>query len=556
MEIIIIPLLAAILISYLIISKLDLRSRRIKREAEAALDKPPSPDRFTDLDSISEYYRFVPQTNLNADEITWNDLDMDDIFERLNTCESSVGEEYLFALLHRRPDEAEEAEFRSVMKRLENDRDLRVKVCTVLRTLGISDCNGTARKCFGGSDFEKLPHEKLYSILPFLPFAVVGIFLPLKLFIPLAIGLIAAVIFNMYVYYSANRKAVFLVGSMQYLCKILYCARGLGLLCPEEKAFAELTELFKPFAPAARRISKIGGSSSNDVLADIFDSYVKAITFRDLRYYCFVRRLISDKKDVLRKLYDKVGMIDSVCAVLNFRGSIPAFCEPEFTEERKVSAEKLVHPLIENAVSNSFDLNGNVLITGSNASGKSSFVKAMSINALLAQSIFTCTAGKFTLKRCRVITSMAVRDDICAGDSYFVAEIKSMHRIVAAAESEFCLCAIDEILKGTNTVERIAASVSILNAMAETESLCIAATHDIELTVMLDGTYRNVHFSEHIKDDGVHFDYKIKNGPTRTRNAIKLLKINGFSEKIIASAEQLAAELEKEKSAEAAPIYK
>lgn len=547
MEIIMAALLTAGLIAYIIISVTDFGSKRIAREAEAALDKAPDPQRYNDFESIAEYYLFTEQSNPSVDGITWDDLDMDDVFERLNTCESSVGEEYFYALLHRTPERDEEEAFKSVMKRLESDRELRVKVCTALRTLGISSFNGTAKKCFGSDGFERLPHENIYRILPWVPFIIAVVLSPFGLYFPAVLGFIGAMCFNIYVYLKIERKITSLIGSMQYLCKILCCAHGLGKLCPEEKTFGELRELFKPFEPAAKRIAKAGTPPSDGTLNEILDIYLKILTLRNIRYYCFACRLIEDKRGLLRKLYDRVGLIDSACAVLNFRASAPVFCEPVFTEERTVSAEGLVHPLIENAVANSFAMDKNVLVTGSNASGKSSFVKAMSINAILAQNIFTCTAEKFVLRRCKVLTSMAVRDNICAGDSYFVAEIKSMRRIVSAAETGYCFCAIDEILKGTNTVERIAASVSILKAMAEAECLCIAATHDIELTVMLAEEYRNVHFSERVEDGGVYFDYRIKEGPTKTRNAIKLLKINGFSEEIISSAERLAEKLESEK---------
>lgn len=552
MEIIIAVIAAVSVISYAVISKLTFRNKRALREAEAAMDKAPDPKRFSELDSISRYFCLAEQKDLNADALTWNDLDMDDIFFRLNTCGSSTGEEYLYALLHRRPDSTEEKTFREILKKLGSDRDLRLKVSTYLHGLGICNYNNVADKCFGSSPLKTLPFERVYSFLPFLPLIAL-IPAALNLFFPAIILFIAAVIFNIGIYFKTERKITEDIGTMRYLCRILYCARRIGQLCPDDKNFSELTELFKHFSSAARKISKIGSSGSADPISDALEMYFKLITFQDVRNYVFVRRLIFNKQDILRRLYDRVGMFDSACAVLNFRASTACFCEPEFVEENKISAVEMFHPLIPNAVANSLETDKSILITGSNASGKSSFVKALSINAILAQSIFTCTAESFALRRCRVITSMAVRDDICAGDSYFVAEIKSMHRIVTAAQNEYCLCAIDEILKGTNTTERIAASVSILEAMSETESICIAATHDIELTVMLEKQYRNMHFSETVENDSVYFDYTIKNGAAVTRNAIKLLEINGFSEKIIGRANNLAANLEKQKAAVPAP---
>src|SRR5699024_9710649 len=108
-----------------------------------------------------------------------------------------------------------------------------------------------------------------------------------------------------------------------------------------------------------------------------------------------------------------------------------------------------------------------------------------------------------------VITSMAVEDNIFEGDSYFIAEIKSIKRLLTQVETnEKCYCFIDEILKGTNTIERIAASSSVVHWLRNFPSLAFIATHDIELTEILKTSCKNVHFAESVtKEEGVVFDY-------------------------------------------------
>ncbi len=540
----IIPIIAATLIAaFVVIPRIPFK-KRLRREAAESLDKPPDPNRFGELESISEYYRNTVQTDVSADDITWSDLDMDDVFDRLNTCESSVGEEYLYALLHRKIPKNEEETFRGLLERLGNDRALRIEVCACLKNLGICNYNGVSKKCFSKNSFEAVGSEALFTMLPILPLAV-G--LPL-IFLGLYAAAAAVIFCGLTVCIGVNlktcRKIDSQLGTMRYLCRIICCADGLGRSCPEEKVFGELAELYKPFSSAAKKITQMMAADSNAASADISE-ILNYYFLSNLRCYCHIRLLIEDKGDMLKRLFDLVGMTDAACAVLNFRASADICCEPEFTEERVVRTKNVVHPLIKNAVPNSFEMNGNVLITGSNASGKSSFVKSLAVNALLAQNIFTCTAESFALRRCRVVTSMAVRDNVCAGDSYFVAEIKSMRRLVSAAEKEYCFCAVDEILKGTNTTERIAASVSILSAMTDTESLLITATHDMELTEMLADKYRNVHFSETVEDNGIKFDYTVKEGAADTRNAIKLLKAYGFPERITAAADALADKIGK-----------
>ena len=110
----------------------------------------------------------------------------------------------------------------------------------------------------------------------------------------------------------------------------------------------------------------------------------------------------------------------------------------------------------------------------------------------------------------------------------------------AASSSYRVLCFVDEVLKGTNTVERIAASSEILKSLVRDNVICFAATHDVELTEMLEAYYTNYHFEEDMKDDDVKFSYRLMQGPASTRNAIKLLKIMGYDESITSSAEERA----------------
>ena len=122
-------------------------------------------------------------------------------------------------------------------------------------------------------------------------------------------------------------------------------------------------------------------------------------------------------------------------------------------------------------------------------------------------------------------------------------EIKALKRIVNAAEINAknpLLCFVDEVLRGTNTVERIAASTQILEKLSENNVICFAATHDIELTHLLENKYDNFHFEEEVKKGDVLFSYRLLGGRAHTRNAIKLLEIIGFSKDIINKADNMA----------------
>ncbi len=550
MEDLILALVAALFIATVIIVVLITSARanknKLENDVRGAFDNPPDNKRANELESITEYYRYAEIDSINADAITWNDLDMDEVFDRINTCESSVGEEYLYALLHRQLTTDEEADFRHLLDLLESDENLRFETCKALHNLGICNYNSVAKSCLRGAEgMEYIGKSQMYMALIFLPVAAGLLGFLIASGIGAIIGALGGIIANISIYCKVNLRVERHLGMMKYLCRILFCVQKLGK-ASNDSYYAEFGKLYQPFSSASRLLAKIGKESGGD-LADIAETYLKMFTFRDMYTYAYLRELFTGKQEEINRVYKHIGFLDAACAVLNFRGSSEIWCVPEFTEEKGITFKGLVHPLIEKPVANDFDITGNILVTGSNASGKSSFVKAAAINAILAQSILTCTAEQFRLRRCKVVTSMAVRDDICAGDSYFVAEIKSMKRIVEQVRTEYCFCVIDEILKGTNTIERIAASVSVLKEMAETESICVAATHDIELTVMLEDCYRNVHFEETVTDDDVTFDYRIKEGAARTRNAIKLLKVNGFPEAVILAAERLAERLSEER---------
>ena len=146
----------------------------------------------------------------------------------------------------------------------------------------------------------------------------------------------------------------------------------------------------------------------------------------------------------------------------------------------------------------------------------------------------------------KVLTSMALRDDLDSQESYFIVEIKSLKRILdEAGKGEAVLCFVDEVLRGTNTVERIAASSEILKSLNRPDVLCFAATHDIELTHILEEDYENYHFQEEVRDDDIVFNYQLFRGRATSRNAIRLLAIMGYQEEIIQNAEKRALEFMK-----------
>lgn len=164
---------------------------------------------------------------------------------------------------------------------------------------------------------------------------------------------------------------------------------------------------------------------------------------------------------------------------------------------------------------------------------------------ILAQGICTALGKSYEGSSFDVYTSMSISDNVQSGESYFIAEIKSIKRIFDSAEGKRrVLCAIDEVLRGTNTIERIAASSELLRSLAQKHCICLAATHDAELCEMLSPQYRLFHFTEQVEDGDVQFDYRLREGKTTSRNAIKLLDALGFDKEVVCQAQNLASQYE------------
>lgn len=325
--------------------------------------------------------------------------------------------------------------------------------------------------------------------------------------------------------------------ALKYLSSVIAAANHLmEIKASEFEGYvSELQPAYKPLKPILRWVPvfSIGGTTLEELIVD----YLKIFFLFDVFAYSRIIRHLVKRQSELSIVFETVGEIDACTALSQLIDRYDSLCVPSFHNDQWVQGEDMLHPLVKNCVPNTFRWEKNTLVTGSNASGKSTFIKGVALNAILAQTLGVCFAKLFILPRARVMTSMAIRDDVQAGDSYFIRELKSLKRISDAADEEgFLLCFIDEILRGTNTQERIAASSSLLESLASYQLLCMAATHDIELTQILSPMYDNWHFREEMVEGRITFTFLLYDGPTTSRNAIALLKQMGFEETVVQNA--------------------
>ncbi len=231
--------------------------------------------------------------------------------------------------------------------------------------------------------------------------------------------------------------------------------------------------------------------------------------------------------------------MDALISVVSFRKDFSRYCQPLFHENTSdFIVNDIYNPLLKDPISNSFKFeNKNLIITGSNMSGKTTFLRTIGVNAVLAQTINTALAEKYRAPFFKVISSIGRDDDIVEGKSYYLAEVESILRLLNASESDTIhLFILDEIFRGTNSVERFAASIEVLNYLANDKDFNLVATHDLQLCEKLNNKYKNFHFQENVCDDGLSFDYKIHPGISTSRNAIALLKYVGYPKSIVENA--------------------
>lgn len=188
--------------------------------------------------------------------------------------------------------------------------------------------------------------------------------------------------------------------------------------------------------------------------------------------------------------------------------------------------------MLKEPVENDFMIQESALITGSNASGKSTFIKTVGLNVLSSQALNTAFASSFVYKPLNIVSSIHQKDDISQGNSYFVSEIKTLRNIIERAKEKHHLILIDEILRGTNEKERIKISKAILSYLFSTDSIVLVTTHDLSIVESF-LEIKQYCFNDKIVDHQLSYDYKLKEGISYVGNATKLLKIYDFDQEVL-----------------------
>ncbi len=240
----------------------------------------------------------------------------------------------------------------------------------------------------------------------------------------------------------------------------------------------------------------------------------------------------------INEWFDAIGDFETLNSFATLSFNHPQWCFPAFKENHfYIEGENIGHPLINASkrVNNNIAINTReklMLITGSNMAGKSTYLRSIGVNTVLAMAGATVCATAFTLSPVQIISSMRIADSLEESTSTFYAELKKLKAIidkVNAGEKIFIL--LDEILRGTNSLDRHTGSVALVKQLIKHKAASIIATHDVELAKLKE-TYPanilNYHFDVQVENEELYFDYKLKEGICTSLNASILMKKIGI----------------------------
>ena len=291
-------------------------------------------------------------------------------------------------------------------------------------------------------------------------------------------------------------------------------------------------------------------------LAGMLHTLVNALTLWDVHWLCALERSYLNHRAELLASIEAVAELEVLLSLATFAWEQPVACLPEVRADGDgLTIQAGYHPLIPpgEVVANDVALVEPLrlwIITGSNMSGKSTFLRTTGLCAVLAQVGCAVPARAMRLRPAAILTDLRVRDDLGRHESYFLAEVRQVKRVLdRSSRGEALLGLIDEPFRGTNSEERLGAATAVIEALIRGTGIFLVATHDRQVTQLADGKVAsNHHFQETLTEDTLAFDYRIRSGPATVRNAIKVLAAENYPPEVVAQAERIVRALERGES--------
>ncbi len=472
------------------------------------------------------------------DETTITDLELPLVFAQLDRAVTPTGAQLAWRWLTAPAQSLEVLERRERgLAWMAADPARRARVQAVLGRAA-SDDTAVVPLLLWGQPAQLPASELVFRLMALALLVAVGLCFVSPWFVLVAIGLLTI---NVLVDDRVNSQVARQARGLEMLGLVLASAgevvrRDLG---PAELV-AELRAELPALAALRRRVAIL---AFRDPL-EITDLLRAAFLVRVIALAGAVDDLVRER-DRLRRVLCAVGELDALAGVATLRAERQGLCVPELhVGAAALLVHDLRHPAIPAAVGNDLALrDAALLLTGSNMSGKSTFLRAIALNAVLAQSLHT-TWGHWRASLYRVVVAMRVSDDTALGISTYAAEVVSVRRLVSAADDTTAttpaLLVLDEPFRGTNPAARVPIVVAVLEHLARGGTVA-AATHDLEVAARLSPRFLRGFFRERSLDAegglGEGFDYRLRPGTAPSTNALALLRRAGYPAELVAAAE-------------------
>lgn len=512
-------------------------------------------DETYNFETIEKFFRNADTSEAYQviSDKTCNDLDFNEFFMFADRSTSRVGQQYLYYMLRTFPGAEDRiSKHEKLINRLVNDEEFRLKIQLPLDSLN------HVNTYYITSLFQEKHLEKpsWFFLIPLLSFSnllsmLLLPFIPQFFFITLIVTII-----NLGIHYWNKQNLNQYIGPVPQLLRLNEIAKGLAKNPELENMVSDLLESTKVIDRVRNRMSffRFEAKMQSDIgigFWSLLEIIKMLFLIEPLLLFGILKQLDTKRKEI-SKVFSFVGLVDSLISVASMRKGLERYAVPVFTGKGgTLEAREVYHPLIPFCVANSINTNGrSVLLTGSNMSGKTSFIRTIGLNVISANTMNTCFADEFKCPDFKLFTAIRISDNLLNDRSYYFEEVLTIREMIEhCSDDSRSLFLLDEIFKGTNTVERISAGKAVLSYLENGKNIVFVSTHDIELADLLKGKYELYHFSEKVDNNTVDFDFKLKEGKLKNRNAIRILEINNYPGEIIREALETANSIDNSQSA-------
>ena len=443
-------------------------------------------EKHRNFDLISIYHSYLANQpdQEYVDEKTWSDLNFNSIFSLFDRTISSIGQQFLYHLLHKYETNENKLKDRISTANYLN-KNSKARETIQISLLNVSDIGSYYISNILWGIFPSIP--KYYFVIYILSaISILSLFLVFInttfLFLLIMLGLVNLIVNKIYTektyeYFLALSSLNKLISSSIQITKV------------ESTVTIEQIENLKKYLPLLEKLRKkvgylvIDKSSLNEIVLTIVE-YLNLFFLFDFVSYIRTIKALEDNIIETRQIFNSVAELDAIISLGSYIEEKKNLCSPLFVEASTLTFLDLYHPLINNPVPNSVEnLDKSALITGSNMAGKTTFIKTIGINLILSQTLYISHAKNFVSFPFIVKSSIKREDALETSKSYFFVEIEQLKDFIKLSENKSnYLFLIDEIFRGTNTIERLSSSTAVLDYLSK-NSFVLVTTHVLNFKI-------------------------------------------------------------------------